>query len=285
MSFLVNALLDAIAAKYNLNLTTTKRLSGGDINNVFLLTCPAKQYVVKVNHATKFPGMFAAEAKGLELLSQTNSFKIPKVIGTGTVGEESYLLLEYIPEGNPTAAFWESFATRLAQLHQTTQDQFGLDHDNYIGSLPQQNTLHDSVSEFYITQRMEPQFRLAADSGFHFKKLDLFFKHISDEIPEDPPALIHGDLWAGNYMVSKEVEPVLIDPAVAFAPREMDLGMMQLFGGFPQEVFEIYDSVFPLTPNWKQRMDIWQLYYLLVHLNLFGSGYLHQVKAVISKYL
>ena len=281
----MNALFNAIAAKYNLKRTTAKRLTGGDINDVFLLTGTAEQYVVKVNSATKFPRMFPAESQGLELLSQTNSFKIPKVIGHGTIGEKSYLLLEYIPEGNPTARFWESFASHLAQLHHTTQDQFGLNHDNYIGSLPQQNARHDSVSEFYITQRMEPQFRLASDNGFHFKKLDLFFKHISDEIPEESPALIHGDLWAGNYMVSKATDPVLIDPAVAFAPREMDMGMMQLFGGFPQEVFEIYDSVFPLTPNWKQRMDIWQLYYLLVHLNLFGSGYLRQVKAVISKYL
>lgn len=281
----MNTLFNTIASEHNFNLNTTKRLTGGDINDVFLLSCTAGQYVVKVNHATKFPGMFAAEAKGLELLRQSNSFKIPTVIGDGTIGEKSYLLLEYIPEGNPTGAFWESFAWHLAQLHQTTQEDFGLDHDNYIGSLPQQNTHHDSASEFYITQRLEPQFRLASDNGFDFKKLDLFFKHISDEIPEEPPALIHGDLWAGNYMVSKDIEPVLIDPAVAFAPREMDLGMMQLFGGYPQETFDIYDSIFPLTPDWKQRMDIWQLYYLLVHLNLFGSGYLRQVKAVISKYL
>lgn len=281
----MNILLDTIASENDLNLTTTRRLTGGDINDVFLLSCTSGKYVVKVNHATKFPGMFAAEAKGLELLRQSNSFKIPKVIGHGTIGGKSYLLLEYIPEGNPTVAFWESFASHLAQLHQTTQEDFGLDHDNYIGSLLQQNTHHDSASEFYITQRLEPQFRLASDNGFDFKKLDLFFKHISDEIPVEPPALIHGDLWAGNYMVSKDIEPVLIDPALAFAPREMDLGMMQLFGGYPQETFDIYDSIFPLTPDWKQRMDIWQLYYLLVHLNLFGSGYLCQVKVVISKYL
>lgn len=278
-------ILDKIASTHTFNLISSKPLSGGDINDVFLLNCTEGHYVVKINSSEKFPGMFPAEAKGLELLRQSNSFKIPMIIGHGSVDKKSYLLLKYISEGKTSGSFWKTFANQLAQLHQTTQQQFGLDHDNYIGSLPQQNTLHDSVSEFYIAQRMEPQFRMAFDHGFHFSKLNLFYKTISEKIPEEPPALIHGDLWAGNYMVSEKTEPVLIDPAVAFAPREMDLAMMQLFGGYPKEVFEVYDSLFPLASNWKQRLDIWQLYYLLVHLNLFGSGYLRQVKSIVSKYL
>lgn len=229
--------------------------------------------------------MFEAEAKGLQQLRESDSFRIPKVIHFDSIDFDSYLLMEYISEGRPTSHFWELFAQQLATLHQITQAQFGLDHDNYIGSLPQYNMTCDSASEFYITQRMEPQFRMASDNGFSFKRLDQFYKTIADEIPEEPPSLIHGDLWAGNYMTSEEDKPVLIDPAVAFAPREMDLGMMQLFGGFPANLFDAYNSHYPLQPDWKKRTDIWQLYYLLVHLNIFGSGYLSRVKTIVSKYL
>lgn len=281
----MNLILEKITNENHLSLISTKALAGGDINEAFLLKCKEGDFVVKINDAYKFPGMFEAEAKGLQLLRTSESFKIPEVINYGMIASDSYLLLEFISEGNPTSNFWELFAEQLSTLHKITQPYFGLEHDNYIGSLPQYNKNYDSVSEFYITQRMEPQFRMAADNGFSFKKLDLFYKTISDEIPDEPSALIHGDLWAGNFMVSEKGKPVLIDPAVAFAPREMDLGMMQLFGGFPDSVFEVYNSYFPLQPDWNKRVDIWQLYYLLVHLNLFGSGYLSRVKAIVSKYL
>ena len=125
---------------------------------------------------------------------------------------------------------------------------------------------------------------MAKDRGFHFTDLELFYKNISSEIPNEPPALVHGDLWSGNYMVLKTGNPALIDPAVAFAPREMDLAMMQLFGGFSEEVFRLYDEIFPLENNWKNRIPLWQLYYLLVHLNLFGSGYLSRVQRIVGSY-
>jgi fructosamine-3-kinase len=178
----------------------------------------------------------------------------------------------------------EKFAEALACLHKTTAKNFGLDHDNYIGSLPQQNNFCSSASEFYITQRLEPQFKMAADNGFNFKNLEKFFKNISEEISNEAPALVHGDLWNGNYMVSKIGEAVLIDPAVAYAPREMDIAMMKLFGGFSEEIFSNYNAAFPLGEGWKERLPLWQLYYLLVHLNLFGSGYLPQVNSVIKRY-
>lgn len=276
--------LQNIASQNNLNLIEATTLSGGDINEVFLLKCVKGSFVVKLNSASKFPEMFTAEAKGLDLLKNSKSFRIPKVVATGVIKEASYLLMEYIPTGSPKPDFWEIFAQNLVTLHKTTQNSFGLDHDNYIGSLPQQNTYCQTASEFYISERLEPQFRMASDNGFQFKNLRKFYKNIAEEIPDEPPALIHGDLWNGNFMVSEEGNPVLIDPAVAFAPREMDLAMMKLFGGFNSSLFEMYDSIFPLKSGWKNRIDLWQLYYLLVHLNLFGSGYLGQVRSVVLKY-
>tara|TARA_R110002050_G_scaffold278897_2_gene425163 strand:+ start:1367 stop:1948 length:582 start_codon:yes stop_codon:yes gene_type:complete len=193
--------------------------------------------------------------------------------------------MEYISSGQPASNFWQQFAENLVTLHKTSQKQFGLDHDNYIGSLPQQNGFCVTAADFYITQRLQPQFKLAANEGFHFKNLSTFFKNISDEIPIEPPSLIHGDLWNGNYMVSENGLPVMIDPATAFAPREMDIAMMQLFGGFPEEVFVEYNTIFPLAEGWKNRLPLWQLYHLLVHLNLFGSGYLPQVNTIVKRFL
>ncbi len=280
----MNKTLQNITSRNNLNLIEAKPLSGGDINEVFILKCKEGNFVVKLNDASKFPGMFEAEKTGLELLRNSESFRIPEIISTDVIENTSYLLMEFHPEGNKAKNFWLLFASDLAKLHQNSQPYFGLDQNNYIGSLPQSNSKCDSTSEFYISQRLQPQFKMASDNGFNFKDLEKFYKNISEEIPEEPSSLIHGDLWGGNYMVSEDGKPVLIDPAVAYASREMDLAMMKLFGGFDNAVFDNYNAIFPLAEGWKNRLDLWQLYYLLVHLNLFGSGYLQRVKSIVKKY-
>ncbi len=280
----MNSILKKIALKQNLKLENAKSLQGGDINEVFLLECGSEKYVIKINEASKYPNMFEAEALGLKLLQVTNTFKIPKIIAAGVEGKTSYLLLEYISTGSTYQVFWKDFAYCLVKLHQTTQNNFGLKHNNYIGSLQQINNIESSASDFYINQRLIPQFKIADELDFKFSSLERFFKNISEEIPDEAPSLIHGDLWNGNYMVSNKGEPTLIDPAVAYAPREMDIAMMHLFGGFPQDVYSIYNEQFPLIENWKDRISLWQLYYLLVHLNLFGSSYLSQVKGIIKRY-
>ena len=280
----MNSILKKIALKQNLKLENAKSIQGGDINEVFLLECGSEKYVIKINEASKYPNMFEAEALGLKLLQVTNSFKIPKIIAAGVEGKTSYLLLEYISTGSTYQVFWKDFAYCLVKLHQTTQNNFGLKHNNYIGSLQQINNIESSASDFYINQRLIPQFKIADELDFKFSSLERFFKNISEEIPDEAPSLIHGDLWNGNYMVSNKGEPTLIDPAVAYAPREMDIAMMHLFGGFPQDVYSIYNEQFPLIENWKDRISLWQLYYLLVHLNLFGSSYLSQVKGIIKRY-
>lgn len=281
---LVGNILRKIAEQNNLEILATKALFGGDINKVYRLETDEGDYVVKYNDVQKFPGMFEAERKGLELLRQTNSFTIPKVTTHNRIENTAYLLMEYLPSGKKTDSFWQSFAKKLVKLHKTTSSSYGLEHDNYIGSLPQYNETHTYAAEFYILQRLEPQFRMAVENGFRFSNLESFYTVVSNEIPEEPSSLVHGDLWNGNYMVSINGKPVLIDPAVSFASREMDLAMMQLFGGFPAEVFEVYDENFPLEYDWQHRTSLWQLYYLVVHLNLFGAGYLHQVEAVLRKY-
>lgn len=279
----MNKTLESICTSIDFSLKGFRSLTGGDINAVFWMQTPSDEWVIKLNDAHRFPGMFEAEAKGLQLLYDTQSFQIPKVHTVGYQENTAYLLMEYLPQGNRDSHFWESFGRNLARLHRHTSDYFGLDHDNYIGSLPQHNTPKENASSFYIEQRLEPQFQLASNQGFSFS-VDTLYKNLENEIPSEAPSLVHGDLWNGNYLVTTEGQPALIDPAVAFAPREMDLGMMQLFGGFPEAVFSSYQDGYPLIQGWKKRLPIWQLYYLLVHLNLFGGSYHAQVKRIVDQF-
>lgn len=270
--------------KENLEIKQVTPLFGGSINNVYLLDTSKDKRVIKVNNAQQFPRMFEAEKEGLNALRNTNSIGIPKVFASGQIGDMAYLLMEYIPKGQESKSFWNQFAQELSELHQNTQPNFGLKHSNYIGSLKQENNTEATTGEFYIHQRIKPQVELAEKNGFQFKNKERLFTNISAEIPDERSALIHGDLWSGNYLVSENGKPYLIDPAVSYGPREMDLSMMKLFGGFPDEVFSIYNEVFPLKDGFESRIQLWQLYYLLVHLNLFGGGYLSQVKSIMDTY-
>ncbi|WP_224483934.1 fructosamine kinase family protein [Robertkochia aurantiaca] len=262
-----------------------KPLSGGDINQVYLLSLPHdRSAVVKLNDASRFPGMFKAEAKGLKEIRRTNSFRVPDVLTEGKINQQSYLVLEYISEGGKKDDFWEEFAFKLQKMHRKSSDQFGLTTDNYIGSLPQSNTRHQKASSFYISERIEPQVKMAHDRGFSLRLNESFYVRLEKLIPDEKPSLVHGDLWGGNHMTDETGSPCLIDPAVSYAPREMDLAMMQLFGGFSSQVYQHYEALFPPEGNWRERTDIWQLYYLLVHLNLFGASYLGSVNSIIAKY-
>lgn len=257
-------------------------LTGGDINDAFRLKTTSGDFALKVNSARKFPNLFQKEANGLALLAATETFKIPQVKCVGKSNEYTYLLMEFIDAEEKVPDFWSLFAENLAKLHRFSAKNFGLAENNYLGSLPQQNDgNYSNAADFYIEKRLIPQFKLAKQKGYDFKT-NALFKTLSEEIPYEPPALIHGDLWNGNYMTSVEGTPCLIDPAVAYAPREIDLAIMKLFGGFPEEVFKTYNNLFPLATGWEKRVKIWQLYHLLFHLNVFGSSYYESVQAIVK---
>lgn len=275
----------AIAEENSFEISDVKELGGGDINEVFLITTVSgEKLVVKLNDSAEFPGMYKSEKNGLETLAGTNTIEIPKVINIGETGDQSYMLLEYKETGKPGANFGETFGPQLAGLHKNTSDQFGFSEDNYIGSLPQYNTRHTDAAEFYVTQRIAPQLELAKKQNFDLGISKYFLRNISENIPDEPPALIHGDLWNGNILITAEGSACLIDPAVAYAPREMDLAMMKLFGGFDPIIFRAYAEEFPLERGFEERVPLWQLYYLLVHLNIFGKGYKNQVDNIVKKY-
>ena len=267
------------------NITQIKSLHGGSINQVFLVQNNKDKYVIKINEKNAFEGMFEKEAKGLDILSNYN-FKIPIVFGHGEIDEVPYLILEYIaPRRNID---WSLFGSKLAYLHQNSNDYFGLDHDNYIGSLKQKNTNKKTWAEFYEQVRIMPLVRRSFDLSLldenEVRMAENFCKKLPDLLPVENPSLIHGDLWSGNLISDREGEPVLIDPAVYYGFREMDLAMLNLFGSVPSKSIEEYENVFPLCKGWEKRTDINQLYPLLVHLILFGNSYKNSVVQTVKKY-
>ena len=282
-------LVNACEAILDCPITNCSVISGGDINEARLLSTTKGFIFLKFNTAAFAQKMFEVEAKGLKLLAATQCLKIPQVICSGKIHQYGFLLLEYISSGNTTSDFWQDFGKSLAALHQHSAPLFGLDHDNYIGRLAQYNNQHPSWDEFYILERLEPQVEMASAAQLldstHIMLFEKLYKKIKDICPVEKPALIHGDLWSGNFMIDKNVSAVLIDPAICYAHREMDLAMSLLFGGFSKEFYSSYQAAFPLAKDFEERVAIYQLYYLLVHLNLFGSSYKHPVMKIVKRFV
>lgn len=261
---------------------------GGDINLSYRIVAGNQQYFIKLNDASRYPEMMRKEVDGLHALRQNSSFKIPDVVGYGVSEQYQYLLLEWIERGSSQKIFWDNFGKQLAEMHLRHQEYFGFAKDNYIGSLKQTNTPHQKWSDFYATCRIMPLVRLLFDQGrlssADIKSASQLCLKLDDLFPAEPPALLHGDLWSGNYMTGNSGEPVLIDPAVYFGHREMDLGMTRLFGGFDDRMYESYQDVYPLQKGWQQRMECSQLYPVLVHAVLFGGGYVSRVKEILKRF-
>jgi protein-ribulosamine 3-kinase len=273
----------------NAPLLHAKPLSGGDIHRAVLLTTPDNAtFFLKFNTGYLALEMFRTEALGLALLGASKVMAVPKVLEHGAVEKHAFLLLEYIAPGQRNRHFWEHFGESLAVLHSATSAQFGFAHDNFIGSLPQSNARSDTWPSFYTEQRLRPQMkiarqlnRLSANDEQHLERL---CKQLESICPDEPPALTHGDLWNGNFLCNTASRPVLIDPAASFAHREMDFAMSRLFGGFDPVFYQSYEGAWPIEAGFEERMGIYQLYYLLVHVNLFGGGYVEKVRELLRRF-
>ncbi|MGV3559756.1 fructosamine kinase family protein [Larkinella arboricola] len=262
-------------------------LAGGNINTAAQVFSSEGLYFVKWNPEDR-TDMFACEARGLDLLRATDSTYIPEVIGYGKYRDKAYLVLEYIDPVVPKTDYWESFGQSLALLHSHTQSKFGLNFDNYIGSLPQHNQLTDNGIAFYIEQRLQPLAGMALYKGLLSKglydKFQKLYQRLPDLLPSERPALLHGDLWSGNVMVNENGDVALIDPAVYYGLREAELAFTRLFGGFDERFYDAYNEAFPLEDGFQERIPIYNLYPLLVHLNLFGTGYLSGIERVLNRF-
>ena len=264
-------------------------VSGGDISAawrfetrngvaVFLKTGPASSHE-----------MFSAEAEGLTELAAPQAVRVPRVLACSIAGDTAFVALEWMTFGRPARDTERVLGERLAALHRTTKNRYGWHRDNTIGLTPQPNPWADDWVDFLREQRIGFQLRLAADKGFTgslqeqgarlLKRLPIYFENY-----EPVASLLHGDLWGGNWG-SCDGEPVIFDPAVYYGDRETDLAMTRLFGGFGRAFYDAYESAWPLAPGHRQRSDLYQLYHVLNHLNLFGGGYLGRAQDLINRLL
>ena len=285
------ALRKRVEAALGQRVSSLERVTGGDINDAFELLLADRRSVFLKTNAHAPPAMFATEARGLEFLRQAGALRIPEVLAVSPADEgPSFLLLEFVRRAKPESGFDEQLGRGLANLHRFGAPSFGFSEQNFIGRLPQDNDCRDNWPEFYCQQRLEPQLRGAIAAGRAPPGLRRQFDRLFCKLPElvgerEAPARLHGDLWSGNVHVDEHGAPCLIDPAVYGGHREMDLAMMRLFGGFSERVFAAYAEVFPLANGHAERVQLCQLYPLLVHVNLFGGGYVRAVEQAISTYV
>lgn len=232
---------------------------------------------------------FESEAKGLDILRLTKTFEIPKVQGMGSLPEGNFLLLEFIEEGQAKPLFWQQMGRQLAELHGFSYKVHGLGHDNFIGKLAQHNQPHQDGIQFFIDQRLRPQAGLALyeerlNSSIYNQFLNLFEK-LPNLIPNEKPALLHGDLWQGNILSTAKGLPCLIDPAVSYSLREAELAFTTLLGRFEPSFYDAYQEAWPTMPSFEDRASIYNLYPLLVHLNMFGQSYLSAIQKTLNRFV
>lgn len=279
----------ALAQLLGSQVSSARPLAGGDINEAHELRLADGRRVFAKSNARAPAEMFPLEAQGLAWLGAARALRVPEVLGVvpPSEGTPALLVLELIDAGPRARDFDEQLGRGLARLHQSGAGQFGLEHDNFIGSLPQPNAPVPSWAEFYGERRLRPLFERACARGILdgglARSAEQLLGRLQERVgPLEPPARLHGDLWAGNVHVGSDGAPVLIDPAVYGGHREVDLAMMRLFGGFGPRVFAAYEEVWPLSPGARERVPLYQLYPLLVHLELFGTGYLGQVRSCLA---
>lgn len=283
------ALATSLTTALGSEVISSRPLAGGDICKAYEVTLASRLTLFVKTHASAPLGLFEAEAKGLAWLAQPKALRVPYVWAHShaVAGQTPFLALEYIKPGTRAKDYAVQLGQGLANLHRAGAEVFGLPYDNYIAVLPQPNAPAVTWLEFYREWRLEPMLERAADHGSLPPALRLKFDQLYARLPElvgpnEPPSRLHGDLWSGNAMCDEKGMPCLVDPAVYGGHREMDLAMMQLFGGFERQCFDAYNESYPLSEGYKDRVPLYQLYPLLVHLNLFGAGYLGSLERTLD---
>lgn len=267
--------------------------SGGSINRAAVLDTSVGEFFLKWNRKP-IADLFEVEAEALrEMRDSQTDLVIPEpVVATRPTGDvPAFLVLEYLAPGTRISDFDEVLGRGLAQLHRMSAEQFGFHSDNYCGTTPQPNAWCEDWIEFYREQRLRHQLRLAVGERGVSRSDRRAWESLLDRLDDvlgidpEPPALIHGDLWSGNLHVTPEGRPSLIDPAAYYGHREAELGMMDLFGGFSDRVFAAYDEAWPLQDGWETRIELYSLYHVLNHYNLFGGSYGQQAMSIVRNWI
>lgn len=269
-------------------------VSGGDINRAYRLTLTNGSSVfMKANAKADLP-FFTAEAEGLSAIASTGAIRTPALLGLGTDERHgAFLLLSWAESRAESGRYWENFGRSLAAMHladtKAIVGGYGFPHDNFIGAGRQLNAPRAGWIEFFRDCRLTPMFRTADDGGYfdaeERKRMTRLLDRLPELLPEpERPSLLHGDLWSGNFITGDDGEAWLIDPACYVGHAEADLAMTELFGGFSPVFYDAYRELNPLLPGYARRRDLYNLYHLLNHLNLFGPAYLGSVRRVLRTY-
>ncbi|MEO0321547.1 MAG: fructosamine kinase family protein [Myxococcota bacterium] len=276
------ALLAAAARRLGSAPRGARRLAGGDIGDVRALSLADGRTVVVKTQPGAPPELFRAEARGLAFLAEPAALRTPRVLAV----DDAFLVLEYLAPAPRRPDFDERLGAGLAALHRSSPGpKPGLDHDNFLGPIPQANASTDDWASFYGERRLVPLAARAAVTlgATRVARIERLARSLERRVgPREPPSRLHGDLWAGNLLVDEQGAPALIDPAVFAGHREVDLSMMKLFGGFGPRVFQAYDAAYPRAPGHDERVPLYQLLPLLVHVALFGASYLRGVDGALD---
>ena len=266
-----------------------RAVGGGGVNSCYYWPTAAAPLFVKVA-PRESAATFAAEADGLRELHAAHALRVPQVLASGVAGAAAFLALEWLEAGPAGEACERRLGAGLAALHGVSTSRFGWWRDNTIGATPQANDWCPQWLEFFRERRLRPQLALAAKRGFAEplaargeRLLEALPALLADHQPQ--PALLHGDLWGGNWLATRTGEPVLFDPAVYYGDRETDLAMTRLFGGFGAAFYRAYEATAPLPQGAASRVDLYNLYHVLNHANLFGGGYARQARDLIDRLL
>ncbi|GAA4339891.1 fructosamine kinase family protein [Flaviaesturariibacter amylovorans] len=285
----MHPILPLLEQRLRERITDLRPVGGGSINATFAVrTASGARYFCKHNSAPKFPHLFSCEADGLKLIAEQQLIRTPRIHDMFETAADQVLLLEWIDDGTPGTAFWERFGRELAALHGCRAPQFGGTPDNYMGSVPQPNRAHPRWSDFFLGERLLPLVRRCQDAGLlpvaTAAAIEGLDRHLPGLFGDPAPALLHGDLWSGNFLCAGNGDPVLIDPAVYYGHPAMDLGMTTLFGGFEPPFYAAYHEASPLPANHREQWDVANLYPLLIHLLLFGRSYLPPINETLTAY-
>jgi fructosamine-3-kinase len=269
-------------------------VGGGCIHDARILRLEGGAELFVKHNASAPPDLFEREAEGLRALAAVGAIRVPRHPVAGRAGAASFLVMEAIATGAPKRGFFEDFGRRFARLHRESvreaAEPFGFPHDDYLGATPQPNGWTADWVDFFRRRRLGFQLDLAREAGRSDDEIDRLGDRLLDhldewlDIPEEPACLLHGDLWSGNYLSDDAGEPVLVDPAAYYGHREADLAMTELFGGFDRAFYAAYEAEWPLPPGSPERREIYKLYHLLNHLNLFGRGYRAQCAAILKRF-
>ncbi|MGJ0483016.1 MAG: fructosamine kinase family protein [Methylomicrobium sp.] len=271
------------------HFTAAQPLGGGDINSAYRLQGRDRSYFVKLNRR-ELADMFAAEFAGLQEIAHLGAVRVPAPIIHGEAGSQAFLVLEYLEFGPANEPAQRQLGQQLAELHRQKQPYFGWHRDNTIGSTPQINQRSEDWIAFWRERRLGFQLQLAGRNGYagrlqtQGERLCSALERLFDGY-QPQPSLLHGDLWAGNSATDKQGRPVIFDPACYYGDREADIAMTELFGGYRRDFYLAYNDSWPLDPGYPVRKTLYNLYHILNHLNLFGSGYQRQAENMTMQLL